>query len=442
MYISDVLSSNRKGKTKLKRLREVKRYFLSMYRCYMLQMYDMNYIDDPTRFDKSQIIQNIVEMGINDLFNYSGKIELTSNHTLFAMYKNKDNDDKYKFLKTLHNILKYQEYSKKVDNLYEEFSFREKDSNVIKTTMYPKGAMIVQRSGIIFDKATARCISSFEDSTEFCTIRDGLWELAMKELGIPEEDWFVDGVLDSHLLHNEEVECIEGILNGYFVVSNGKYTDKLKSWLLSHRWNSDSKYKAYTQGLYDYLFGSQVNSVEDLINKKLTEVEGIEGSKVLAIQKDIIYYNIPREYFEMPFGVFALVCDTSADEYLLPDGNIVNGYSGELYTLNRLVEDEINYVGCPIMMNTDVNSTCMLYDLEQTDVRGISWFNNDTDVSISFGDVDVKENIFKEGTLEYDMYNGYVNSLTSSEGLINKLKVSKFEDLETAKKAVYKYIES
>ena len=243
MYISDVLSSNRKGKTKLKRLMEVKRYFLSMYRCYMLQMYDMNYIDDPTRFDKSQIIQNIVEMGINDLFNYSGKIELTSNHTLFAMYKNKDNDDKYKFLKTLHNILKYQEYSKKVDNLYEEFSFREKDSNVIKTTMYPKGAMIVQRSGIIFDKATARCISSFEDSTEFCTIRDGLWELAMKELGIPKEDWFVDGVLDSHLLHNEEVECIEGILNGYFVVSNGKYTDNLKSWLLSHRWNSDSKYK-------------------------------------------------------------------------------------------------------------------------------------------------------------------------------------------------------
>lgn len=439
MTVRELISVNRKNKTKVKRLMEVKRYYLSMYRCYMLKMYDMNYISDPTRFNKAQIIQNIVELGISDLFNYSGKVELNSAHVLFALYKNKNDDEKSEFLKVLYNILKYQEFSKTVDNIYEEFNFREKDSNVIKSTMTIKGAMVVQRSGISFNEAVARCISTFEEETKYVTIDNELWDLAMAELKIPKEDWYKDGVFDKGLTHKEEVECIEGILNGYFRISGGKYTETLHNWLLSHRWNINSMFRADMQGLFDYLFKSEINSIEDILNIKLSDFDGTD-KKVLVIQKDKIYYNVKREFIKMPFGVFTVVCDVDKDEYLLPDGNSVYGYTGEVYTENRLIEDGINYVGCPIILYESASKASVFYDLEQTDIKSSSWFDSDDEITVVF-DKNAKlpfKSMYNVDTLGKSMEDGYVNSLRSADTLISDIPVSSFDEFEKTRKDIFK----
>ena len=60
LYIRDIVNAQRKTKTKLKRLLELKKYYLSMYRCYMIRLYDLGYIADPTRYNQKEIIQNLL----------------------------------------------------------------------------------------------------------------------------------------------------------------------------------------------------------------------------------------------------------------------------------------------------------------------------------------------------------------------------------------------
>ena len=440
MYIKDLLDNFRKNRTKLKRMTEVKSYYISMYRTYMVKLYDMNYIDDPTKFNENLIIKNIVELGINDFFTYTGKVDLSSEHALFALYKNKEDAEKKEFLECLYNVLKYREYSTKVDNIYEEFGYRDSVSNTIRIAMYPKGASIVQRSGLVFDEAMARCISSFEEDTKCVCINDRIWGIAMELLEIPKEDWYTDGIFDEKLTHSEEVECMEGILNGTYKITKGKYQKRLHKWLSSHIWDSDPSYKLDSVGLFDYIFSSKVKEVEAIINKVLTGIDTSEDCTVLAIQKNRIYYNKPRTSIELPFGIFAVVCDARCEEYMLPNFNVVNGYTGELYSFERLLEDDIDYVGCPVTLNISNTETDLFYDLEQTSIVSKTWFENVEDISIVFDKTIKENNPFKKGTLEWNLFEGYVNSLRSSDTLTRVVSVSDLKTLNKAKKDVFKKI--
>lgn len=436
LSIRDVINSPRRNKVKVKRLMDVKRYYLSMYRCYMLMLYDMNYISDPTRYSEKQIIKNCLELGIDDIFTYSGKVDITSCHIKFAMYKNKEDAERYNFLSKLYNALRYKELAHTVDKLYEEFNYAEKESNVIKITALPKAAMYVQKSGIPFDEATAQCISTFAEETKDDNIREGIWELSLKLLDIPVKH-YENGVFDNKLTHEEEVDCIEGILNGIFKINGGEYSNKIQDWLKYHRWNSESKWKSETLGLYDYIFSSCVPEIEGLLTEKINSIKG----NILTIYKDTLYYNIERESYEMPYGVFSLVCEADGSETFLPEGDNVHGFTGELYTEKRLLDDGITYVGCPIMMNRSLSKVERFYDLEQTDIPTDSWFEDNKDMSIQFEEVTGNKIPFKEGTLQYEIYTGYLASQESSDNLIKTIHVSDQDVFEKAKKDVYKYIE-
>lgn len=413
----------------------VKGYFLSMYRCYMVMLYDMNYIDDPSRLNTEQIIKSILDLGIEDLYTYTGRLELTSSHLLFALHKNKNDDEKREFLECLYNAIKYKEYASKVDTLYEEYNGGN-DSSVIPYTMYPRGARIVQDSGIDFDEAFARCISSFDEETHYISINDTIYKLALKELGIPLSEICDEGLFAKGLTYEEEVTSLEGILNGYFVV-NGKYSKVLKDWLLTHRWNIDSKHRADTKGLYDYIFCSYVRDVELALEEAIAQ---LDDYKVLAVQIDKIYYNTPRNELVMPIGVFTVVCDDDAYEYLLPDLNNINGYTGEVYSESRLYNDGIDFVGCPISLSTGVGVNDYFYDLEQTSIKSDTWFNSDDTITIVFNEDYNANNPFAKGTLQHSIYEGYIESLRGSKGLIKTVSVKTLNGFEKAKKDVQRYI--
>ena len=439
LSVHDIIrkSANRKNKTKLKRLMEVKRYYLSMYRCYIVKLYDLGYIGDPTRYDEAKMSKTLIEMGIRDMISPTGKVELTSSHIYFAMLKNKNDDEKYEFLNLLYNMYKYREYSRKIDSLYEEFKFAEStnSSEVIKVAMYTKGARVMQRSGIIFDEAVARSISDFSTDTKSVSINEELWDLAMQHLGVPKEDWYADGLFDDILSHDEEVECMEGILNGSYKVSNGKYSALLNDWLFKHIWSAEGGNKFDVLGLYDYLYSGYVNDILSILNTKIGELKIVNGfTDVVGIEKDRIYYNVKREEYLMPVGVFAVVCREDLSEDILPDYNVLTGYTGELYSLERLIEDDIMYVGCPVSMYISKSKEGIFYDLEQTGIQGKSWFE-DEGVSITFDEsLSDYYNSLPEGTLTEKMYKGYVGSLISPENLVIKVKISPNDNLDMARR--------
>lgn len=366
--LSEIVSMNRKAKVKLKRLMEVKKYYLSLYRCYMMMLYDKGYIDDPTVLNKNKLLKLLVEMNVNDLYTYSGKIELNSDHCLYAMAKNRDNDEIFEMLSLFFKVFKYREYCKTIDNIFEEYSFRERDINLVKTLMVAKGARVVQRSGIPFNTAVGRCISEFMTETKSIDINECIWCLALKTLGVPEEDWYKDGIFDEELSHKDEVENAKGILNGFYVVSGGKYLPLLKEWLFKHRWNYESKFKMELLGLYDYVFSSDVSEISKHIDTKL---EGLKEYDILAIQDAKIYYNVPRNTFDMPFGCFSVVC-SGYGEVLSDEKENIYGYTGEAYSEDYLIDEDIDFVGCPIEVQGRI-----CYDLEQTNITYDTWFKSE-----------------------------------------------------------------
>lgn len=431
MYIADVIKKERKKRVPLKRICEIKRYYLSLYRCYMISLYDKDYISDPTIFDKKEILKLLMEMGIEDsLTTYMGKIDLSSGHIKYALYRNKDADDDVKeFLSLLYKAVMFRELSITIDNIFETFVGNASKLSV-RVNMNIKGNMITQGfDNIPFNEAFARCVSKFEEKTKSISIKNEIWYLFLKELGIPKEDALCDGLFDSKLTHKEEVECMEGIFEGIFKVDNGKYTDLLISWLSSHKWDyTNINSRTERKGLYEYVLCTN-NKVTDCINKVLTKYEKKieEGQKIdiLAIEKDRIYYNVPRTTLDVPFGVFSIICDEGGKEKISIEGNIVYGYTGELYTYERLISDDITYVGCPIVLKDGIRDV-YYYDIEQTDILSKSWFKVQEDADIVFSDIYLPDNPFKQGSLEYDLFEGYKNSLKSADNLITKVNVSNY----------------
>lgn len=420
--LSEIISMNRKAKVKLKRLMEVKKYYLSLYRCYMMMLYDKGYIDDPTVLNKNKLLKLLVEMNVNDLYTYSGKIELNSDHCLYAMAKNRDNDEIFEMLSLFFKVFKYREYCKTIDNIFEEYSFRERDINLVKTLMVAKGARVVQRSGIPFNTAVGRCISEFMTETKSIDINECIWCLALKTLGVPEEDWYKDGVFDAELSHKDEVENAKGILNGVYVVSGGKYLPLLKEWLFKHRWNYESKFKMELLGLYDYVFSSEVSEISKYLDTKL---EGLKDYDILAIQDAKIYYNVPRDTFDMPFGCFSIVC--GYDEVLSEEKENIYGYTGEAYLEDYLLEEDIDFVGCPIEVQGKI-----CYDLEQTDIKYDTWFKSE-EANFEFVDNAV-------GKYSNEIYKKYKESQCDANKLVATVEVKDENDFNKAVKEALRFI--
>lgn len=429
-------------KIKLKRLMTIKKYYLSMYRANMVRLYSLDYISDPTRFNDKEIKQDIIELGIiADITSYTGVVSLSSETVKFALYKNKGNEEVCQFLSILYQVMRYKELSEKVDIIYEEYNFYGVDSAKVKLQMLQKGAMVVQKSGLVFDEAMARVISPFEKVTKCISFNDSLWEICMECLGIPQSEWNDDGLFDEGLSHDEEVECAEGILNGCFHISGGKYIATLEEWLLAHRWSETAKFQADTKGLYDYIYCVKSHEVEDVFNKRLCDIDG----DILSIQKDKVYFNVDRSDIELPIGVFTVMCNADLDEELLSTGNALYGYTGEVYTEERLIADEATFVGCPIYVSTGLNKVELVYDVEQTDIPFSSWFTEEG-MCIDFSEKDAEslpDNPFSLGTLEYDIYNAYKHSLSDADNLIYALSTlsSTEAELASAYKKVYKTLE-
>lgn len=153
MKFSEYLKSVNKTKIHLKMERwvELKQYYMSMFRFYMLKLYDQGYISDPTRFNEEEIKQNLVEMGIYDFRNKNGKVLIDSLHADFSRCKYKNDSEKVKFLNLLYEALKYKEYSLEIDKQYENYGTDLKFSFVMKNSILVTSVCIIDYNKGVFN---------------------------------------------------------------------------------------------------------------------------------------------------------------------------------------------------------------------------------------------------------------------------------------------------
>lgn len=428
-----------KSKVKSKRLVFLRGYYLSMYRTYMIRLFDECYVSDPTVFNQKELFRNIAELGIADMFGNSGSLNLDYRQTRFAYLKATD-PTKKSFLYNLMNAIKYRDMCFYLDKVYEDYGFRDSQTGTIKLNMCLQGAKILSKSGAEFNTVVADCITLFEEEVKTLSFNEYIWCLAMHELGIPKEEWTKDGLLDGKLSHKWEVDCAEGILNGVFKVSGGKYTSNLLSWLKSHPWG-DNRMSLESKGLYDYLFMTRFSEINSVIGTLTDVIAQDPDSALLGVYGSTVYYKQPRTMFEVPIGIFQIVNEPDDVETVLPEGCCIHGLTGEFYSVERLEEDEIGYAGCPIPLDTSKGRS-FVYDREQTDVVFESWYSFNKN-NIRFNDDYGKypDSPFALGSVSDDLYRGYVSSLKGNNGLLIVLKVSKLEQFEQSKKEVFKFIE-
>lgn len=399
-------------------------------------MYEQGYISDFSSLNIKEIRKNIVDLKIKGLINFFGTLELNLDSIEYAIYKNKNNKQVVEFLTILYNIIKYKTYYETVDYLYEEFGFSNNISSKIRLTTVLKGATLVQKSGIEFNYAFARVLSDIGTETHVKTMNSFIWEYAMKELGIPEKYWCLDGLFDKSLTHEEEVACAPNLLNGNYVLDGGKYTQVLIDWLNINRFNPEIIYKDNARGLFDFIFRKYVNDIYRYMNSIVSSTEN-----VLMIDKNKVFYNTERDELDLPYGIYSVLCNNNGDEFVLEGAINVYGYTGELYTEDYLKNDNLSYIGCPILLKVGKESI-FAYDLEQTNINQPSWLKYNG-LDIYFSEEAVKKekaNKFKVGSQPYQIYEGYLRSLADPKYLVNTIEISDISTLSKDLDTVYKYI--
>lgn len=417
--IEFIKKSNRKKNLSSDRLLELKQYYMSMYRHYMMQMYDKGYISDPTVFDKKQILMNIVDLKVKGIYNISGVLQLNSKWVEYAYHKN-DNEEVKDFLNVLYDVLKYREYSNDLDMFYEKFGLS------VNLQLTQEGARVSSKSSINISRGCLCSMIPSGKTLKVVNIRDSLWEQAMEILGIPEEDWYIDGLFDSDLSHEQEVNNINIILEGK-IKCDGKYSSNLEDWLFKHKWSSDGM-SINKQGLVSYIYSSKSNKVFEALSEKLNSVE---PNKVLAFQGDEIYLIEDIVNYKIPISHFALI--SGYEDTLVCESNYLYGYIGEAYDTNYLEEEKIGYIGIPIKIVTEGNEEYLI-DREQVDIHTETWFSIEN-VDFYYEESDLKNPYKDENSLNYKMFEIFKNAQKGIIGSIS-LEEHSLKEIEKSKKQV------
>lgn len=433
MKIYELIKSvNSKVSVKDTKIMEVKKYYASLYRVYMVYLYDKGYISDPTVFNKKEILGNIVDLGITQMTGVSGKIELTEDYIGFALAKNKDNEEITEFLSLLLEAVKYRTISSNIDKFYDSYGYSTKVKEKVYLNIAQSASRIVTKGGYAIDEGVLKCIYGLDKNFQLITLDEVIYKMALEELDLL--DISCDSLFVSGLTREEEIKYSSLILNG-LVHLDGIYSDRLTAWLKNNKW-SDNKFTAKSEGLYNWVLYVKSNiAIEEqskLMNKLLDE-----GHKIVSMQSNGFYVEDTESSLKVPVGLFS-VASNDDDDIILPDINKLEGYTGEVYSLSFLENNGLSYVGCPIELYVDNKTKEFFIDKEQTELKdSISWFKH-IEASISFSESLYLAGVFQEGSLEDKLY----KMVGDSEGgeLIGYLNLNS-EDLKginTAKKAVAK----
>lgn len=425
---------NKKVTIKSSKVMEVKKYYLSLYRAHMVYMYDKGYISDPTVFNSKEILGNIVDLDIKHLTGVTGKIELSEDYISYALSRYKDCPEKSEFLELLNKVIKYRNISMNIDKFYDDSGFSNEAKKKLSLNLIQSAARIHNKNGYNIDEGILKCFKNLGMEFKFITLDEKVYELALEELGIEDnskESLFVKG-----LTREEEIKHANLILNG-LVSLDGIYADKLVSWLKKNKWAEDNRFSSQKEGLYNWaMFVKSNNTIEEqsaLLNSLLNE-----GHTIVSMKSNGCYIIDNCDEIKFPVGYFA-VSSRYDSEDILPDINKLEGYTGEVYSINFLEEAGYSYVGCPIELYVDSKNKELFIDREQTEMKdSITWFKY-VSADIVFEGSLYREGVFAEGSLEDRLY----KILGDSEAgkLIGYLPSDCIDKvLETLKKSVAKKI--
>lgn len=395
-----IKEKNKKVSIKTSRVLGVKKHYLSLYRAEMVKLYDEGYISDPTNFNRREITENIINLGIRDVISSSGKVMLDSEYVGYALAK-ASNPESRKFLSLLCEALRYREISSNIDRFYDDNEFSSDTKRKVSLNLMQSASRIYNRSGYTHDEGTLQCFIPFGSSIEYVSLRETIYDIALEELGLLDKrgtsSLFVKG-----LTVNDEIRYSALILNG-LVALDGEYADILINWLRDNKWSDDSKFSHQKEGLYNWIVFYKTNRMIDEQANLLQNLTD-SGNTIVSMDTTGCFILSLKDVLDVPIGIFCVSSTDEGDE-VLPERNILEGYTGEVRPLSYLVDNGINFVGCPIELYADNKTTDLFIDIEQTEFKETKSFFETSGATIEFheeGECDELKyhNSFEKNSLE------------------------------------------
>lgn len=347
MKIVDYLDKlNKKVSLNVENVIYIKQYYLSMYRYYMLVLYEKGYIDDPTIYDERMIRQNIVDLNIKGMLSSVGNMIISSKRVKYALYKNKS-DVQQDFLSALYYALLYREYSISIDEFYEVYG------DDIRLRLKLNGGRVASFSDVSLNKANLRVFVNQDETIQKIDLNNYLLSLIGETLGVELSDYSIDKDLS-----NEDLCDLIDIVFGEEPPTelDGIYASKVHDW-----------FKTYNRSILSHVYShnslkilESISSVANLLNP----------DEIVCIYNTDIYVRKEICTKKYPLGFFSVVGGYEGDTVYSEEN--VNGFTGEAYTKEYLESEGYSYIGIPILVDDRY-----VFDREQTTICSESWFKQE-----------------------------------------------------------------
>lgn len=354
MRVFDIITNlnNRTEKVSDDSYLYVKQYYLSMYRYYMLVMYEKGYIIDPTIYNEKIIRQNIVELNIKGLYTTLGNMIINPERVKYALFKNKGKEEQ-DFLTCLYNVLLYREYSRSVDFFYEAFG----SSRNLKLRL--KENLVKSKADVPLNKANLRVLVNKDETVRVVSLNKYKLSLIFELLGVDAEDYSIDKDLSC----NDLCEVLDVVFgDDPPTCLDGKYSDVIFNW-----------FNNYNRPILSHV--SSHFSLR-LLDKLSEVVEEVKDNLVCLYGTDV-YVKDKIHTKKYPLGFFGIIGGFDGDHCFTEEK--VNGYTGEAYTLEYLREEGYSCIGVPILVGNEY-----VFDREQTNISSNSWFSQEENIDFVF----------------------------------------------------------
>ncbi len=390
-------------------VRDVKKKYLSLYRANMLRLYDKGYISDPTCYNEKEIRKNIIEYKISGMIRTSGKVVISSEQVGFALAKGVKSSESREFLSILRDVLYYREKCHDIDSFYDACGLSNvPDNKKVSFGISYTGSQIYTRKPYNLSEAILECFfynRAMGKCIKRISLKEEIFNKALEILGIPDDTR--DGLFVKGMSRKDEITYCNLIFDG-LVTSDGVERAKLEKWLINHIWNPhiDPRYRYLKTGLYEYITTQEVDFMlacqKRLLNNCLEEYG---TGNVLFLTTYEAYCLEDIDTITLPISVFVIFAEND-DKVTAMDRNTLEGYSGEVYSVDNFSQEESGYyVGCPIELYSPDTPVKKLYvDIEQTSYfaegKVSSWFVCDDDRRVDFDKSFYKRGFFKDGSYE------------------------------------------
>lgn len=374
MRLSDLNKNLRSKKVERERIFEVKKRYLTLYRFYLMQLWDSGYLGNPLNFNIVEIRKTLKD--IKGAIDKKGYLNISEESLRYLMIVNKNNEIELEFLKNLYNVIYFKNQVDALDRYYDSLNF-DKVSKNLKLSLKEKGPFLIVRGGFQACESVIEIFTGAGNIIEKEELVEPIYAFLLENvLGIKGEH--LGGYFMKGWSAEEECYCLKYLMSGC-VSLTGSECERISKYI--------KKGKEYDS--YGYLVRDALSSLD-------------VKDDCFVMNSDCCFRINNQDRDTLMFSSIAIL-DDNYDGVVMDVKNNFYGLNAVVYSLEHIERENIKYTGSPFYMFNNGEKIVVIDEEQVTDLKLYWWdlvkpelrFDGLAVESINFED-DCENFVFKE----------------------------------------------